>query len=116
MCLENSQLDEARAALEKDYAFVLQHVEAKGCLNGELINRKYDKGRGILRICDALGMSVEDTIGFGDSMNDLEMIQTVHTSVCMENGAEALKEISDMVCPSVEEDGLAAGFARLGLV
>ena len=49
-------------------------------------------------------------------MNDLEMIQTVHTSVCMENGAEALKEISDMVCPSVEEDGLAAGFARLGLV
>ncbi len=116
MCLENSQLDEARAALEKDYAFVLQHVEAKGCLNGELINRKYDKGRGILRICDALGMSVEDTIGFGDSMNDLEMIQTVHTSVCMENGAEALKAVSDMVCPSVEEDGLAAGFARLGLV
>ena len=113
---EQEESERMRAALEKDYAFVLQHVEAKGCLNGELINRKYDKGRGILRICDALGMSVEDTIGFGDSMNDLEMIQTVHTSVCMENGAEALKEISDMVCPSVEEDGLAAGFARLGLV
>ena len=95
---------------------MLQHVEAKGCLNGELINRKYDKGRGILRICDALGMSVEDTIGFGDSMNDLEMIQTVGTSVCMDNGAEALKKISDIVCPAVEEDGMAKAFEQLGLV
>ena len=49
-------------------------------------------------------------------MNDLEMIQAVGTSVCMENGAEKLKEVSDMVCPSVDEDGLAAAFSELGLV
>ena len=116
MCESQAQLDPVREAIGDKFNVVIQETFSKQCLNGELINRKYDKGRGILRICDALGMSVEDTIGFGDSMNDLEMIQTVHTSVCMENGAEALKEISDMVCPSVEEDGLAAGFARLGLV
>lgn len=116
MCLEMSQLDEAKAALEDQFDFVIQEVSAHSCLNGELINRKYDKGRGILRICDYLKVPVSDTYGFGDSMNDLQMIKTVGTSVCMENGAEALKKISDMVCPAVEEDGLAKAFEKLGLV
>ena len=59
---------------------------------------------------------MEQTYGFGDSMNDLEMIRTVGVSVCMENGAAALKEISDVVCPSVEEDGLEKAFIQLGLL
>ena len=118
MCLHPEQLQPAREALEDRYNFVIQEITdpAHRCINGELINRKYDKGRGILRICEYLGVPVEDTIGFGDSMNDLEMIQTVGTSVCMENGAEALKKISDIVCPAVEEDGMAKAFEQLGLV
>ena len=59
---------------------------------------------------------IEDTYGFGDSMNDLEMIETVGTSVCMENGAQALKDVSDIVCPAVTEDGLAKAFEQLGLL
>lgn len=116
MCLKDEQLDEARQLLEKDFNFCIQEVSAHSCLNGELINRKFDKGRGILRICDYLNVPVEDTYGFGDSMNDLEMIQTVGTSVCMDNGARALKEISDLVCPSVEDDGLYKAFEQLGLI
>ena len=118
MCLHPEQLQPAREALEDRYNFVIQEITdpAHRCINGELINRKYDKGRGILRICEYLGVPVEDTIGFGDSMNDLEMIQTVGTSVCMDNGAEALKKISDIVCPAVEEDGMAKAFEQLGLV
>ncbi len=49
-------------------------------------------------------------------MNDLSMIQTVGTSVCMANGAEALKQISDLVVPSVGEEGLYKGFLQLGLI
>ncbi len=115
MCLEDKQLAPAREALESDFNFCIQEVAAHGCLNGELINRGFDKGRGVLRVCEKLGIPVENTYGFGDSMNDLEMIQTVGTSVCMENGAAALKEISDIVCPAVEEDGLAKAFEQLGL-
>lgn len=117
MCLRPEQLEPAREALEDRYNFVVQEITdpAHRCINGELINRKYDKGHAILRICDYLGIPVSDTIGFGDSMNDLEMIRTVGTSVCMDNGAEALKKISDIVCPSVEEDGMAKAFEQLGL-
>ena len=116
MCKEAKQLEPAREALEKEYNFVVQDVAAHSCLNGELINRKFDKGRGVRIIAEAFGAGIEDTIGFGDSMNDLEMIETVGTSVCMDNGSPALKAKSDIVCPAVEEDGLYKAFEQLGLI
>ena len=116
MCKEAKQLEPARQALEKNYNFVVQDVAAHSCLNGELINRKFDKGRGVRIIAEAFGAGIEDTIGFGDSMNDLEMIETVGTSVCMDNGSPALKAKSDIVCPAVEEDGLYKAFEQLGLI
>ena len=116
MCKTAEQLEPARKALEADYNFVAQDLAAHHCLNGELINRKFDKGRGVKIMADAFGADIADTIGFGDSMNDLEMIETVGFSVCMDNGSPALKAKSDMVCPAVEDDGLAWAFEKLGLV
>lgn len=115
MCREESQLAAARRASEQDFAFCVQEVAAHGCLNGELMNRRFDKGRGVLRICEALGASPADAIGFGDSTNDLEMMHVVGTSVCMENGSPSVKAVSTLVCPAVEADGLAWAFHRLGL-
>ena len=116
MCKTAEQLAPARLALEADFNFVVQDLAAHRCLNGELINRKYDKGRGVRIMAEAFGAGISDTIGFGDSMNDLEMIETVGYSVCMENGSPALKEKSDMVCPAVEADGLARAFEALKLI
>ena len=116
MCTEASQLVPAREALEQDFKFVVQDVAAHHCLNGELINRNFDKGKGVRIVADACGIAIEDTIGFGDSMNDLEMIETVGTSVCMDNGSPKLKEVSDVVCPAVDADGLAIAFEQLGLI
>ncbi len=116
MCREASQLEPARQALEQDYNFIVQDVTAHNCLNGELINRKFDKGRGVKIVADYYGADLADTIGFGDSMNDLEMIETVGYSVCMDNGSPALKAKSDLVCPAVEEDGLYWAFHKLELI
>ena len=116
MCLRPEQLEEPRRLLEKDFDFVIQEVRAHSCLNGELINRNYDKGQGVRQICGHLGVPLEDTYGFGDSMNDLRMIETVGTSVCMANGSEQLKAASDLVCPAVGEDGLRIAFRQLGLI
>ena len=116
MCEKAEQLAPAIQALEQEFYFLVQDLEAAGCLNGELINRKFDKGSGVKCMAQALGIPLEDTVGFGDSMNDLEMIQTVGFSVCMANGSPTLKKFSDLVCPSVEEEGLAWAFRELGLV
>ena len=115
VCEGEERLRSVREALDAEFNIVVQDALPGSCVNGELINRRYDKGRGILRVAGELGVPVADTVGFGDSMNDLEMIETVGISVCMENGSAALKRRSSLVCPAVAEDGLAKAFARLGL-
>ena len=117
MCLDMSQLDEAKAALGNEFNFVLQEIKAPAkCINGEIVNKEFNKGLGVKIICKRFDVPVSETVGFGDSMNDLEMIQTVGYSVCMANGSEKLKELADMVCPSVSDDGLSRAFAKLKLV
>ena len=110
------QLKPAIDALQGEFAFTIQEPDALGCLNGELVNRQFDKGRGVRRVAEALGFKLEDTIGFGDSLNDLEMIQTVGLGICMENGSPTLKKFSQMTCPPVEADGLAKVFDALELI
>lgn len=116
MCSDEGQLASAREELEDEFTFLVQDLAGANCINGELINKKFDKGTGIRLVAERFGMTLADTVGFGDSMNDLEMIQTVGTSVCMDNGSPKLKEISDIICPSVTEDGLMWAFRKLNLI
>ncbi|MBE6997412.1 MAG: HAD family phosphatase [Ruminococcaceae bacterium] len=115
MCESRAQLAPVRAELEDEFNFVEQSAFTSACLNGELINRRFHKGSGVRMAAEALGIPLADTIGFGDSLNDLEMFDTVGFGVCMENGHDEIKRLSDLICPPVEQDGLAWAFARLGL-
>ena len=116
MCEKLDQLAPVINELEEQFYFLVQDVNGANCLNGELINRKFDKGSGVRLVAEHLGIDLAETYGFGDSMNDLEMIETVGTGVCMENGSPTLKQYVNLVCPAVEEDGLAWAFKELGLV
>ncbi len=116
MCEQMQQLDEAKNLLGNEFNFVLQEVKAHSCINGEILNKNFNKGSGVKLIAERFNTDLKNTIGFGDSMNDLEMIQTVGFSVCMANGAEALKKLADMVCPAVDDDGIAKAFADLNLI
>ena len=58
----------------------------------------------------------KDTIAFGDSTNDMEMIQFVATGVAMADAHPDVLTVSDMITPSSAEDGLALAFASLGLI
>lgn len=111
-------LQKAKQKYEDQFVFCESKLDERGggMVNGELINRKFNKGTGIRVICDALGVPLSDTIGFGDSDNDLQMTDVVGISYCMANGSENLKKLCDRVCPSVSEDGIARAFAELGLI
>ena len=115
-CESEEQLAPAKRALGEKYNFVVQEAFSLGCLNGEMINRKFDKGKGVRLVTEYLGCDLADTIGFGDSMNDLEMIETVGASVCMENGSPTLKAKSSLICPPVDRDGIATAFQQLNLI
>ena len=52
MCTSAEQLEEAREKFEKDFVFAIQDVAAHNCLNGDLVNRAFDKGQAIIRVCE----------------------------------------------------------------
>lgn len=116
MAREAEDLRAPRELLEEEFQFCLQEPDRFGVVNGELINRKFHKGSAVRRLCAYLNVPLEDTVAFGDSMNDLEMIETAALGVCMGNGSEALKKAAGAVCPPQSEDGLYRAFARIGLL
>ena len=69
-----------------------------------------------MRMCRHLGLNRADTYGFGDSLNDLEMLQAVGFGVAMASGNAQLKAAADYISPPPEADGLAKTFAHLGLI
>ena len=78
--------------------------------------RGFDKGEGIRRFCALTGHPLEDTVAFGDSVNDLEMFSVCADSVCMGNGAEAAKAAADYVTTDLVRDGVWNGCRHLGLI
>lgn len=110
------RLKKAEKKLGQEFLFCIQDEEIHGIVNGELINRKFNKGKAVERVCEYLQIPVEDSIAFGDSMNDKEMMETAGHSVCMENGSEILKKLADEICPRVEQDGLFQAFSKLGFI
>ena len=106
----------AQEALREDFDFCIQERDRSGIINGEVVNKLFDKGRAVERVCHYLNIPLSDSIAIGDSMNDLEMLQTAGTGICMQNGSEKLKKIADDICPSVSEDGIYTAFLKYELI
>lgn len=109
-------LREPMKVLGDSFDFCIQGTDQLGSINGELINKAFNKGMAVERLCEYLDIPIENTVAFGDSMNDLEMIQAAGLGICMGNGSKALKKIADEVCPPVQEDGLYQAFKSHGLI
>ncbi len=115
-CSSVDQIGPAKAEFDDELQFIVHDFSEPDCYFGEIINRKFDKGSAVRIAAENLGFDISDTIGFGDSRIDLEMIEAVGTSVCMGDGSEFLKERSDLICPSTDEDGIEWAFKELGLI
>ena len=88
-----------------------------GCwIPGEISDASVNKGTALHRVCDFLKISPNDTIAFGDSMNDAEILRVAGTGVAMGNAAEAVKKIADQVCERWDEDGIARTLVRMGFI
>ena len=81
----------------------------------EIVPPLADKGRALKITAKRLGVHFRMTAAVGDSMNDLELIQTAALGVAMGGGSPELARQADRICPSVEEDGVAQLLEELGL-
>lgn len=82
----------------------------------EFLHPDVSKGAALARIADTLSIEREDVVAFGDSHNDLGMLQFAGVGVAMGNASDELKEAADIVTASNEEDGIAVALERLGIV
>lgn len=73
----------------------------------DVIKRGITKATGMQRILDYVGISRENCIGIGDSVNDLPMIEFAGLGVAMGNAPDVVKEKADVVTKSIDNDGVA---------
>ncbi len=73
----------------------------------DIMNRGVDKGVGIARLCDHLGVSVSDVVACGDTDNDVEMLETVGHGYLVANAEERMERFADFRIPSNNERGVA---------
>ncbi len=73
----------------------------------ELVPKGCSKSNGIERILTALDLPREQSIAFGDSMNDYDMLQYVGVGIAMGNADERVKAIADRITTPYDQGGIA---------
>ena len=74
------------------------------------------KARGILEACAALGFTPQETMAFGDGLNDVEMFAAVGCAVAMGDACAELKAVATHETGTLEKDGIARALVDLGVL
>lgn len=64
------------------------------------------KGNSIEYLCNLLNIDKYDTIGFGDSNNDISMFDVVGKSICVGNASDVIKQLVDEVIDNCDNEGV----------
>ena len=83
---------------------------------GEMNMAGVNKATAIEKFMAHVGAPMSDSIAFGDSGNDFEMMQAVGFAVAMGNATEPIKALADYVTTDVDKDGIYNAFVHLGLI
>ena len=109
-------LAELTARLGPEVAVFPSSIADLGVGSGEMYLTHVNKAEGIKAVVAHLGIAREDTVAFGDNLNDLEMIAYAGIGVAIANGSPEAIAIADAVTAGPNEDGIATAFAELGLI
>lgn len=82
----------------------------------EVIQKGYSKATGMQFILEKLQMPRERTFAFGDSLNDIEMLNFAQYGIAMGGSRNRVLVASDHVTSRVSENGIAEGLKYFGLI
>lgn len=66
-----------------------------------------NKGTNIRKFIEYMNVDFNDTVCFGDGLNDVEMFKNVKTSVAMKNALPELKQVSTHITDTNDNDGIS---------
>lgn len=79
----------------------------------DFMDQSVDKGNALRKLQQALGVSREETMVFGDNNNDLGLILAAEESYAVENGVEEVKKAAKHICPDYTQKGVYQVLKRL---
>ena len=106
---------------QKDYVEEMTGGVMTGIIHKEVNSVEFipsgiNKATGIKMVLDHFGIDRKDSYAFGDSANDIEMLNYVQYGVAMGNAVPELLEQAEYKTEPADRDGLALGLKRLGLI
>jgi len=100
-----------------DPSIVLAEVKVNNLKDTyDVLRTNVNKGEAIKKTLERLNITADETIAFGDGMNDKEMLQFVGEGFAMGNANPNLFQFAKHKTTSVTEDGIFNGLKKLGLV
>lgn len=81
----------------------------------EFLNPSSNKGLGVAKIAEHLGLTSENVMCVGDAENDHHMLRYAGVGVAMANAMEETKQIADFITRSNDEDGVAYVIEKFAL-
>jgi len=94
-------------------ACVMVVAQKPGCRDIHILNEHATKEHAVGELLNMLHVENKNSIGIGDSHNDVHLFNAVGHRVAMGNSIPELKAAADVVIGSVEDDGLAQYFNSL---
>ena len=108
---ESSDMAAFKEKYEDRFTFILRDPTFY-----EVVPKDYSKATGIAFLCDKLGISRENTMGFGDSTNDLPMLEYTGVSIAMGSGNPDIFPVVDYVTAPVMKDGIEQALKKYNLL
>lgn len=96
--------------IERASSFSSEHYHCMqtGAFLFEYMDPNVSKSNGIKTVCDLHGFTMDNVCVFGDAANDRDMLQKAGHGVCMINGDDVTKSMSDAITKYTNnEDGVA---------
>ncbi len=79
------------------------------CADGGKVNA-------LREIVASYGILPEEVMAFGDSHNDMEMMQAAGIGIAMDNATQECKDIADYIADDCDADGIAKALQHFGLI
>lgn len=79
----------------------------------ELVDKSSGKGNAVLRLAKMLNVDIDDVVVMGDETNDLTMLEVAGLALAPENAVDAVKEVADVIYPSVHEGGASVMIRKI---
>ncbi|SFA87598.1 hypothetical protein SAMN04488072_10313 [Lentibacillus halodurans] len=83
--------------------------------NIEVNPKGVSKASALQHVCDEIGITMENVMAAGDSLNDIKMIQEAGIGVAMGNAQEAIKNVADYVTDTNNQHGVGQAIEKFVL-